>query len=248
MVVARYMKGRFSAFLPAVLLLLLSVVMRGSAGAQIVIDSFVTPQSTAGSPPTFSTVQGNGILGGERDMGTFLSMSINGAAPYRLNVAFPAGLQTAAGGDITYDGVDHNAYSTSFDGLGSVDLTGGGHYDRFRFDFANLSGYWTSTLLIQVRQYHALQGSMGSYYQLNLPQNSGTIEIPFSAFAFDPSAVFSQPVDFHDVGSINLHFETGPGSSFSIGGITAVPEPSSLSLLFFAAVGLWASTVGRRRS
>lgn len=228
-------------FLLAVLSLTVSLVLPHSAGAQIVIDSFVTPQSAAGGALIRNTAIGSGILGGERDLLSFLTMSVSGTAPYRLNVSCPADLPGGAGGDLTYDGVDHDASSSSFGGLGSVDLTGGGLYNRISFAVSGMNSYSTSHLWIYVRQF-----GLSSFYAMDLPRTPGIVDVPFSAFARESSIIFSGPVDFRNVGYLEFHFETTAGASFELGPIMAVPEPSVLALLLCAASACLA--LSKRRS
>jgi len=46
--------------------------------ADVLIDSFATPQSAPGGVDTVNVADGAGILGGERDVQSFLALSANG--------------------------------------------------------------------------------------------------------------------------------------------------------------------------
>lgn len=213
------------------LLLLCPLTLRANPVSDVSIDSFATSQSAPGGVNTRSTAVGSGILGGERDVNTFLTMSANGTVPGQLRVAFPEGLLTGrAGGDITYDGVDGNPSASFFGGLGSVDLTQGGVNDRFRFDITSVTGS-SATLLIDV-----FSVNHGSSIQLNLPHSPGYFDVPFSAL-LPHGSPFAFPVDFHNVGYIDFHFEMNTGDAVVMDSITAVPEPSALALISCASFG-----------
>src|SRR5437868_6649850 len=77
--------------------------------ADLVIDSFVTRQSAPGAVSTRNTADGSDILGGERDIDSFLTLSVNGTVPNQLRLSYPSsGLNGPAGATITYDGNDNN--------------------------------------------------------------------------------------------------------------------------------------------
>src|SRR2546427_10246482 len=60
-----------------------------SANADLLIDGFVTPQSTPGTTDTRNTADGSDILGGERDIISYLLLSVNGTVPNQLRVSYP---------------------------------------------------------------------------------------------------------------------------------------------------------------
>src|SRR5262245_35471343 len=80
--------------------------------------------------------------------------------------------------------------------------------------------------------------SGGSGVRLNLPSAPGIFDVPFSSFSLPFPYVASNRVDFRDVGFIELHFEMSGGDSVTIDRITAVPEPSCITLLALAGVVL----------
>ena len=202
----------------------------GASAADAVIDSFVTPQEAPGGGIR-NVADGSGVLGGERDIDTFLNMSANGAVANQMQIWIPINstLTGRAGGDITYDGNDNNPSGSSFSGLGSIDLTGGGSNDRFRFEVTSVSQS-SATLSFQLLQYSG--STKASEFSMLLPTTPGIYEIPFSSFVFltDPFYQATGPVDFHSVGYANLHFEMVKGESITIDNIIAVPEPSVLAL------------------
>ena len=222
----------------ATLLLLCPFMLRATPAIDVLIDSFTTPQSAPGGADTRNVADGGGILGGERDSISFLTLSANGTVPGQLRVAFPNGLLTGrAGADITYDGVDGNPSYSYFGGLGSVDLTQGGVNDRFRFDITSVTG--SAILSIDV-----FSVNHGSSIQLNLPNGPGLFDVPFSAFTAHGSP-FAFPVDFHNVGYIDFHFNMAGGDAVVLDSIiTTVPEPSSLTLITSVSAAL----LGMRRN
>lgn len=210
-----------------------------SSRAYILIDSFETSQSAPGGVETTNVADGSGILGGERDIDSFLTLSANGTVPDQLQITFPDGQLTGrAGGDIVYDGLDYDPSSSYYGGLGSVDLTQGGVNDRFRFEITSIANI-SATLTIEV-----FSVNHGSSIQLNLPQSPGFFDVPFSQF-LPHGPPFAYPVDFHDVGYIDFHFEMGTGDAVVMNSVIAtVPEPWALALVSCLACG-W--LVARRR-
>jgi len=148
-------------------------------------------------------------------------MSANEAVPRQLQITSLGG----GGGDILYDGNDNDPSSSSFGGMGSIDLTQGGVNDRFRFDFTSASSV-PATLTIDVKNF-----GVGAGLLVNLPQTPGILDVPFASF---PSTAV-----FHTVGYINLHFEIHGAGTFTIDRISAtVPEPAAVTLFLTAAMGL----------
>ena len=218
-------------FLRSLLLLALPLAILANSKADILIDSFSTPQSAPGGIDTRNVADGSGIIGGERDIISFLTLSANGAVANQLSVAFPNGLLAGgAGADITYDGPDHDPSSSYFGGLGSVDLTQGGVNDRLRFNITSIANT-SATLLITL-----CSVSHGSSVQLNLPQTAGIFDVPFARF--QQESFMPYPVDFHNVGYIDLHFEMVSGDAVVMDNVVAtVPEPSALTLILCLSFG-----------
>src|SRR6266403_1027576 len=104
-------------------LIILPLALVTSSRADLLIDSFVTPQSDPGGYSANYAV-GSGIIGGERDVITSLNLYVNQTVSNQLQVSYPNDLLTGtAGANITYAGVDYNPYADLFSGLGYVDLT-----------------------------------------------------------------------------------------------------------------------------
>jgi hypothetical protein len=73
----------------------------------------------------------------------------------------------------------------------------------------------------------------GSRVTVNLPQTAGPFDVLFSSF--QPVSPFS-PVNFHQVGYLNMTFAMDFGESLTLDSIvTTVPEPSALAT--FCAFG-----------
>ena len=208
--------------------LMFALAAQMSCQADLLVDSFVTSQNASGGTLVANTADGSGILGGEREFNTILTISVNGLVPGQLYLAYPSGPTGLVGGDITYAGVDHDPHGDSFGGLGSVDLSVGGLYDRFRLEItsAHSSG---SSLRVDIRQY-----GMGSYCMVDLPQHTGLFDIPFSLFNQDPT--FGSAASVRDVGYLNFEFVMTSGDAIAIDSIvtSAVPEPSATYLFLFA--------------
>jgi hypothetical protein len=218
-------------FLRRLFLLALPLVVLANSKADILIDSFSTPQSAPGGIDTRNVADGSGIIGGERDILSYLTLSANGTVANQLLVAYPNGSLTGrAGADITYDGPDHDPSSSYFGGLGSVDLTQEGVNDRLRFDITSIANT-SATLLITLRSpYH------GSSVQLNLPQNPGILDVPFAWFQQENFMPY--PVDFHNVGYIDFHFVMNSGDAVVMDSVMAtVPEPTALTLISCLSIG-----------
>jgi hypothetical protein len=213
---------RTSSLLTAILTLLSAAAAPGA----VVIDSFVTPQEASIVIGDRNTADGPGIIGGERDFVTFLSLSADIDVDNQLRISGAGG-----GGDIFYDGNDNDPSSFPFNGMGSIDLTQGGVNDRLRFVFTATT-FIPATVTIDVKN-----SGIGTALQVDLPATPGVLEVPF--------AEFPSPAVFQTVGGINLHFALHDAGSFTIDTIVAtVPEPttSSLMLLMASALGI------RRRS
>lgn len=228
-------------------LFLISILaVAGSAHGNILIDSFSGPQSAPGGSITLSTADNAGIIGGERDLiGSGLAVvSIDAAFPGQLQMAFRNDINPAGRADVnfTYDGNDNTASSGYLGGLGSLDLTEGGLNDRFRITISSITSA-PATLFFRVAQV-----SMSSTNSIILPQTPGTVDILFSSFTHEDLGIFPSPVDFHHVGYLELQFEYGSGQAITIDSISAVPEPSTSSLLLAALLTTGGFIRSRSRS
>jgi hypothetical protein len=223
-------KRRPVALSSCIVLFIATLLLAPPARADVLIDAFVTPQSAPGVVDSRNTTTGSDMIGGERDIWSYLSLSINIAVPGQLHLAAPS-FSSRGGAFLFYDGIDHDPSSSFFGGLGSVDLTQGGVNDRFRFEITAIASV-SATMWIDVR---SLSG--GSTVQVNLPSMPGTFDVPFASFTLAQPA--SQPVDFADVGFVQIWFAMGGKEYVTMDSIvTSVPEPSGVSFLALASLVL----------
>jgi hypothetical protein len=197
----------------------------------LVIDNFSTGQYVPGLITGASGyVLGPGILGGERDTASYTpTVDINGSVPNHLRIF---GAVPGYGGTtfLDYDGYNYSTSTFNNDGLGDVDLTQGGLNDRFRFDFTT-ANYAGGTLTMNVQN----AGFVGSSISVPLPSSPGILDLPFAAFQTSSS----HPVNFADAGWVRVQLWLNYGDSYTLGSISAVPEPAvGAVLLIGAAMGL----------
>lgn len=178
------------------------------------------------------------VIGGERDilvdvMGTASPISAAGI------IAGPAGLLQLATFGVpgtkmiaTYNGVNDV-------GLGGVDVTDSGANSKFVLRFNSIDAGDAVKLDLKVTV-----GSTGhppSSKSYTVDESTGWLDryIPFSDFAADLTSVTSLEFAFNDLAVPNVDFELDL--------IEAVPEPSTLALLF--ALGAFVCVAGawRRR-
>jgi len=176
----------------------------------VMLDSFDTDQpilsQTVGVdaiPGSISSsISGEDILGGERDLEVNIS---KGKTPgNRLGAGISAGVASFSYGSsvagsvkITWDGPDGDAVTLDPVGLDGLDLTADGRQDAFLLS-VELDDLPT-TLEIQVYS----DGENSSSYSLSLPgaiYSSTQYVIPFSAF----TAELGEGASFGDVGAITL--------------------------------------------
>jgi len=210
-----------------------------SAQAAVVIDDFTVPQTQTGG--VGGTATGSTIIGGERDVTVY-----EDAAVY-INSAYGSGahfINTPVDpcwgyAYLAYDGADGSISDYDRDGLGHLDLTGGGQYNGFLISLTQINGSLNMSLTV-------LQGdSQGGIEYFGLPGQPQNVFVPFADFGlnFPASADIEYTadltlIDFADVGFIALDISLGPNSSCTIGSITAVPEPASLTLLILGGLML----------
>ena len=136
--------------LPLTFLIMAS--LPASAG-YIVIDDFIMPQSvtlTGVAPQTGGSVANPTVaaLGVERDLWVKKTTGPNGAPisalvnPYGQNLMrFDMGAGVRGSARLTWDGIDGNANTIDYDGLGGVDLgLSGSSYFELRVAFSNIAG------------------------------------------------------------------------------------------------------------
>jgi len=218
-----------------ILLMLIPVSL--SAQAAVVVDDFTVPQTQTGG--VGGTVTGSTIIGGERDVTIY-----EDAAVY-INSAYGSGchfINTPVDpcwgyAYLAYDGPDGSTSNYDYDGLGHLDLTGGGQYNGFLIALTQISGTGDMSLTV-------LQGdSEGGIEYFDLPGQPQNVFVPFADFGLDFPASLGLEysaeytlIDFTDVGFVALDIGLGPNSSCTIGSITVVPEPASLTLLILGGL------------
>ena len=209
-------------------LVVLVFSITASVRGNIFIDPFSGLQAAPGGVITFSTADNAGIIGTERDLisSGLALLSIDTAIPGQLQMMFRNDINPSgrASVNLTYDGNDNTARSGYFGGLGAIDLTQGGLNDRFRINLTSIINS-PATLFFRVGQ---VQKSSTNF--MTLPTVAGSFDIPFSSFQHENLGVFPSPVDFHNVGYLELQFEYGSGQVIVIDSIAAVPEPAATGL------------------
>jgi hypothetical protein len=208
--------------------------------ADVTVDDFSTTQVISGLGLSGSGyVSGPGILGTERDAEAYApNIDINSTVPgqFLVSNAHPVNWGTVW---LTYDGVDHNTSGSYLGGLGHVDLTQGGLNDRFRIPVTAATNRGGS-LSITVRNINRY----GSTISVPLPSSPEVLALPFASFQLRPGDLY--PVNFADVGYIQVSLGLYPGESYSFDMVVAtVPEPSMATLLLLAGS---AALYGRGRA
>lgn len=195
-----------------------------TAKAEVSLDEFSTTQIVW--PNEQSCVTGPNIIGGERDIWGILDggVQINSVVSHQLHLHNQSTTNWTRT-RIVYDGLDGDASSSYYNGLGNIDLTQGGQNDRFALDFTAISNSGGS-VGISVFQV----GFKGSEYTINLPTNAQTIYLPFDQFVVFDDDPWS-PVDFSDAGNIELFFELFPGESCTVDSFYVIPEPATILLV-----------------
>jgi PEP-CTERM motif len=175
--------------------------------------------------------QSEAVLGGSREIlvallvGTMASASLTTTAgPDSATVSSGASSSTVAA--FYYDGVADGNIAVNAPSALNVNLSAAG--DRFLLDITSISGAVSVSVLLNDAD------TLASSNALNVT-TAGAHEFPFSLWT---------DIDFTAVTRIQISFQNMSSSeSISIGGFSAVPEPSTALLL---AIGLIA--VGRSRS
>jgi len=222
----------------------------GPAGA-IVIDSFNDGTLTIAAPG-FDTVNGSGILGGERDMVASLwtgSFSSNAGSSGSLQIsAVSSQFNSVPEYDIRYDGDDDSTNNNNFTGLNGADLTDGGASSAVR---VRLIRSTTDVVLdFQFSEQKTPGENTFANLQIVLPAVSVPTDffLPFADFV-NPGCNFctdTSPADFSNVGWIEVSLFPTSQTPFSLAidfidtvlDPTAVPEPAALGLFFAGLAGL----------
>ena len=182
--------------------------------ATLIIDDFVTTQTTIAIPPPISndqnalTVSAAEAIGGERDLAVELSAGTSEVQlrvnPFGLSdvLLFDSSAGTVGERVVTWDGVDGAGDVLGF-GLGGIDLTQGGTLGGFTM----LMGVDANGANARIRLF---QGNAGNF-------SEATVPIPVTggaatAFVFVPFSSFTGPSIEGNVDAIQLFIETGNSS------------------------------------
>ena len=167
---------------------------------QLIIDEFITTQSTAALPPPVSNDEsalvlgGTEVLGGERDLAVELSSGTSEVQlrvnPFGLSdvLLFDSSAGTTGLREVTWDGLDNDGDALGL-GLGGIDLTQGGELQgitalmgvdanganaRFRIYQGSTGNFSEATVLIPVTGGTA--DGMGVYPVLRFRRTRGCFE------------------------------------------------------------------------
>lgn len=228
-----------------------AAIPQATRGSMIVIDDFTTTQSavaTASSPIASSSTMAPEAIGGERDMlvnltGGFTSLSLN-SNPFGGELLIHDSGATVTGYSLTvWDGIDMNAGTIDYDGLGGVDLTMGGMLNRFALSF--LSADLAGSINLTVYDASDMTGNTWSSAEFLLPGSifSPTdVDVMFSSFTdIGPNGA----ADFTNVGAISMMIQNESSGSLDVllSSVSVVPEPTGIVTLLMGGL----LTLGRLR-
>ena len=217
----------------------------------LLIDSFETSQilkATSSTPVVSSSVDGNGILGNERDA---VVSKTSGPVNSELEIAsfgvywlsFSLGPATKGVADLTWDGNDDDPLNDSFTGLGGIDLTDNNASNALTLDviFDDLP------VDLSVRVWSDANNASSAVVPLPGGITSLTnVSVLFSAF----STTHGAGADFSNVGMIDLTVDSGMAATDVLVDTIYtefVPEPSSLLLIGMSFCGLLVINCRRAR-
>jgi hypothetical protein len=198
----------------------------------------------------FGQFVGAGIIGGERDVTTGANVtgqvSANNFGSGRLSMIFDDGPGSSLHLDVTYDGSD-GAAANDFAGLNKADFTDGGSSDSIRVRLLESTIALTIEITVSENKGPPAPGSEWFMQQTIVvgPTNSPT-DVFFPFEDFEVITQFGGMANFSAIDWMKIRFFS-PGGPFEASvdfiqtqsvGPRAVPEPSTISLLAFAFVGL----------
>jgi len=177
---------------------------------QVVIDLFETSSpfkllTLTGSE--FDASAGNGIIGGERDVETFMTVEdpnfnlLTVGDGQDGNFQYIEAGPVRGGFNITYDGTDNDPQTFDPTGLGGIDLTNAGSQGSLDF---YLKSDLPTALLVNV---YTDGGNMSSY-TINIEGDFNNRHYTVDFSMFDVS--IGTGADFTNVGSIVLRFDSSP--------------------------------------
>jgi hypothetical protein len=215
----------------------LSLGLAAPAGAELIVDSFVTPQivqlPAGGANSVFGAVAALDVLGGERDAEITrlagddpVGLLVNPSGDELLSCS--AALGTTVVWRVTWDGPD-GAAEVDPDGLGGVDLTQGGANEGF---LLAVSADVPATIEI------AVTGGAGGTTTGSLSLPGGEPELQDR---FLPFTEFDEPGLLADAGSVSLVLSGSAGLDAQIDGLR-VPEAEGAAAAVAALCALLALT------
>lgn len=210
--------------MPVVVLLM--IVGSAPGAGQLVVDDFSADQSANHSAINSSTTNEvgglTGVLGGVRTLRLTQGASAGALSGVVSGGTLTMTTDTAGDLEIWWDGVDDDSFTPT--GLGAMDLTNGGAFDRFRLQVSS-----NSLPVDSMRMQIWMNGGDRCEVQFAMP--SGPLELPFSSFtnctgAATPAAA-AQAAGAVFFGTVNR-----PGAwTFVLGSVESTPvELLSLSV------------------
>lgn len=211
-------------------------------GSTIVIDNFSCPDSVSqtGAGDTENFVTCPGSLGGFRGDTIFLP-SGSGDAESTIESNPPSGEITGTIGSGLSGGDVLTWFGSSSPGdwdLPDLDLVG----DSILIPIESSSG---GTLTVSLGSGSASVGNR-SDYSATFPPSSSFVDvlIPLT----NPSAVVGTGADVGEVTAIGLVIDVPSGGNYTIDGVEAVPEPSTLLLTGACCLGILTRSIWRKSS
>jgi hypothetical protein len=187
------------------------------AAAQLAVDEFSTDQSVAHSTTlsgTLDEISGLGILGGVRAI-----RLVQGGDAGALSAEVTGGeltMSTNTLGDLEmwWDGIDDDSFSPT--GLGGLDLTSGGQFDRFLLEV-------TGNTLPGENMRMMIWIDGGNNCEVQFPMPVGMLQVPFASFTTCTGT--ATPVSASEgAGLIMLRTVFRPGAwTFSLAAVASTP-------------------------
>jgi len=187
------------------------------SSAQVVVDDFSIAQTVSHTTVLSSTVDeisGAGILGGVRLIRLTQGAVAGSVSGVVSGGALTMSTTTLADLEVWWDGVNDNGFTPT--GLGGVDLTNGGQFDRFVLDVTanSLPG---DTMRMQIW----IDGGNRCEVQFAMPV--GQLELPFSTFT-TCSGTATPAAASQNAGLILFRTVFRPGAwSFTLGFVQSTP-------------------------
>jgi hypothetical protein len=200
-----------------VLGLALAASVAPPAAAQLVVDNFSTTQSVSLSTPSSSIsqeVSGSGILGGVRMIRLTQGALAGSESGVVSGNTLTLSTTTEADLEVWWDGVDDDAFTPT--GLGGLDLTNGGQFDRFVLNVtANSLPADTMRMVIWI--------DGGNRCEVQFAMPVGMLSLPFASFT-SCSGTATPSSASQSAGLVQLRTVFRPGAwSFQLGLVQSTP-------------------------